>query len=527
MRERIRDSSSALAVGTEPARRLRLIVWTLAILLLPAMLLASRDFGATWDEPQQRAKAHHLLAYWSGTSPTLVVPIDGAHLYGAPLDVIAAALEGILPADAYVIRHAVIATAGWLGIVLCGLLADRLFGPRQALVAVLLLAACPWYLGHAMNNPKDIPFATAATGLLLALTRFRRDPPYISWKLAVVLALVIGASLNVRAGGLLFIGYIGVVVLYRVLTTGPLSGQALAQVGVRVGVVALGAIAVGWVAWPWAYAHPLAAPFLALSELGHFGWGGRVLYAGESLRAIDLPPDYVFRSFWLVLPPIVLIGLACSILTLRHPTSVASTISLWSAVLFPIVYVVGTHATLYDGVRHLFFVLPPIVVLSSAGWLAIRDAVPRGLSGAVLSLLAIGILEPGVFQWRNHPNQAAYIQPLAGGPISAYGRYDLDYWGNCMWQALERINSRTTDERTRVTGWPMIVLQADITRFPRLTLTEPNDKSADYFIRLARGNREELLRLASAAPVQPIRIATSDGALLCTAGSVDPLAGNR
>ena len=44
------------------------------------------DFGATWDEPQQRAKGQHLLAYLTGASPVLIDPIDGAHLYGAPLD---------------------------------------------------------------------------------------------------------------------------------------------------------------------------------------------------------------------------------------------------------------------------------------------------------------------------------------------------------------------------------------------------------------------------------------------------------
>jgi hypothetical protein len=74
-----------------------------------------------------------------------------------------------------------------------------------------------------------------------------------------------------------------------------------------------------------------------------------------------------------------------------------------------------------------------------------------------------------------------------------------------------------------VTGWPMIVLQADITRFPRLTLTEPNDRAARYFVRLARGNREELLTLAS-APHQIAQVRTADGALLCTVGEVDPLA---
>jgi hypothetical protein len=507
----------------ERARPLGAAFWIISILLLPIMLAASRDFGATWDEPQQRAKAQQLLAYLSGATPTLIVPIDGAHLYGAPLDVIAVSLERVLPLDPYVIRHAVIATTGWLGLVLCGVLADRLFGPGHALPALLILAVCPLYVGHAMNNPKDLPFATAATGLLLALTRVRQEAPYVSWRLALVLVLVIGVSLNVRPGGLLFVGYLGVLVLLRILTTGPLPWPTLARVGARVAFVAIGAISIGWIAWPWAYAHPLAAPFRALAELGHFGWGGRVLFAGESYRGTDLPGDYVFRWFWMVLPPVILAGLALSLLRLRDPQRAAQTIGLWSAVLFPILYVVGTHATLYDGVRHLLFVLPPIAILSASGWLAAYQTAPRTAGRIVIALLLVGVVEPIAFQWHNHPNQTAYIQPLAGGPRAAYARYDLDYWGNCILEALDRINRTAPGERVRVTGWPMIVLQADISRFPRLTLVDSNDRSAAFFLRLARGDRRELLRLAS-APQQTVRVTTADGALLCTAGPVDPLA---
>jgi hypothetical protein len=494
----------------------------MAALLLPLMLLASQDFGATWDEPQQRGKGLRLLAYLTGESPVLVEPIDGAHLYGAPLDLVSAVIERTLPADPYIIRHALIAGTGWLGLVLCGLLADRLFGPLHGLFALLLLAACPWYIGHAMNNPKDLPFSAVATGLLLALTRVRQAPPYVSWRLAVVLALVIGASLNVRPGGLLFIGYLGVVVLVRVLTTGPVSWPVLAQVGLRVAAVAVGAISIGWVAWPWAYTHPLAAPFRTLAELGHFGWGGQVLFAGESYSGTKLPGGYVLQWFWMVLPPVVLVGLVLSLLQLRDRRRVPQTLALWSAVLFPIVYVVGSRATLYDGVRHLLFVLPPIAILAASGWIAAYEASPRRGRRIVVALLLLGALEPLVFQWRNHPNQTAYIQPLAGGPSAAYARYDLDYWGNCILQTLDRVNSMTPGEQVRVTGWPMIVLQADITRFPRLTLTDPNDRAAAYFVRLARGDRTELLRLASATR-QTVRVTTADGALLCTAGPVDPL----
>ena len=230
-------------------------------------------------------------------------------------------------------------------------------GPPHGLLALVLLAASPVYMAHAMNNPKDIPFATAATALLLALTRVRASTPFLSWRLVLVLALIIGASLNVRPGGLLFVGYLAVLVLFRILSTGPLRPSVLVAIELRLAAVVVGAVAIGWVAWPWAYANPLVAPFKALAELGHFGWGGTVLFDGRTYAGTSLPRWYVPQWFWLVLSPVVLVGLALSLLRLRELEIRGQVIAMWAAVLFPIVYVIGTHATLYDGIRHLLFVL--------------------------------------------------------------------------------------------------------------------------------------------------------------------------
>ena len=372
-----------------------------------------------------------------------------------------------------------------------------------------------------MNNPKDIPFATAATALLLALTRVSASTPFLSWRLVLVLALVIGASLNVRPGGLLFVGYLAVVVLFRIATTGPLPARMLAAIEFRVAAVLAGAVAIGWVAWPWAYANPLLAPFRALTELGHFGWGGTVLFDGHTYPGTSLPREYVPQWFWLVLSPVVIVGLVLSLLRLREADVRGQIISMWGAVLFPIVYVIGTHATLYDGIRHLLFVLPPATILASAGWIgAGRWTLPMARPAAFVAL-SIGVTEPTLFQWRNHPNQAAYIQPLAGGPRAAYARYDLDYWGNSMLQALSRLDRQTRHEPLYVSGWPLIILQADVSRFPHMVLTEPDDPRTRHFVRLARGTRDELIRLDASKDLH-VRVMTADGALLCAVAAKDP-----
>jgi hypothetical protein len=248
--------------------------------LLPLFVAGSRDFGATWDEFQQHQKAQRLLQYWAGARPALDEPIDGAHLYGAPVDVVAIRLASRLRLDPYSVGHAVNAYVGWLGLVLAGLLATRLFSYRHGVLTMALLAATPQYIAHSMNNPKDLPFATVATACLLAMTWVTKTPPFIDLRTGGLLALVLGVGLNVRAGALLFVAYLAVLVGYYASLAGRFTPRTLLPAGLRIALIVAGAIAIGWVAWPWAYGHPLTASLRAMRELSHFPWGGTVLFGG-------------------------------------------------------------------------------------------------------------------------------------------------------------------------------------------------------------------------------------------------------
>jgi hypothetical protein len=478
------------------------------------------DFGATWDEPQQRGKALRLLAYWEGRASALHEPIDGAHLYGAPFDVVAASLEPIVPLDRYVIRHGVIALVGWLGLVLCGWLATRLLGPPHGVVALLLLVVSPFYMAHAINNPKDLPFATVTTAVLLALTRLSLRPPVLDWTSVAILGSLIGLGLNVRPGALLFFAYVAIVLAYRLSQVADRTVRVLGREALALGGVVVLALSTGWVLWPWAYGQPIRAPFRAMSELGHFGWGGTVLFAGRDWPGVNLPWNYVPMWFWLVTPPVVLAGVVLSLRLFKNPERRDPALALWAATLFPIVYVMGTHATLYDGVRHLLFVVPTLTILAAAGWVdAVHSARSRAARAILLTLVAAGVLEPLWFQVRNHPNQTAYVQPFAGGPRRAFAEYDLDYWGNCLVTALGGVKALTNGAPAYITGWPMLILEADMSRFPGFTLVDPADPRAMYFVRLARGSHDELIALDR----QPLltRVTTADGVLLCGVSATD------
>jgi hypothetical protein len=103
-----------------------------------------------------------------------------------------------------------------------------------------------------------------------------------------------------------------------------------------------------------------------------------------------------------------------------------------------------------------------------------------------------------------------------GGPAGAYGRYEMDYWGNCVLQAVARIDALTSahQERPRIAGWPPHLLRIDAMRYPRLDVVDRQGGTHQLDVVLSRTSRARVLAMA-ARPDMVARVTTTDGALLC------------
>ena len=269
-------------------------------------------------------------------------------------------------------RHALNAFVGWLGIVFCGLVAHRLFGSGTALLSMVLLASMPRYFGHSMNNPKDIPFATLSAAILYALCRLPARYPFFTWRSASALALATGLALNVRPGALLFLVYAAALLGFRLQDReAPFARGPVLVTAAWLGGITLVTLCVGSIFWPWALERPVIGPILGLQQVSRFGWIGRRAVqrprrgrarTGVGLRAaMDADHDAARDA-----------GRPCLALLLLRKRSgqQEKAMALWATVLFPIVYIIGVRAIMYDGIRHLLFVQPPIAVLAAAGWMA-------------------------------------------------------------------------------------------------------------------------------------------------------------
>jgi hypothetical protein len=517
----------AESLEASPFRASRLPVWlfwALVLCLLPLMVMASEDFGATWDEGERHENGRRVYEYFTGR-----LPRDQAHhgtLYPALFDVIPAWLSEHVQVDRHVLRHRVNAVFGWIGIVFAGRLAGRLFGPWTGILAAVLLVLSPRYFGHSMNNPKDLPFAAMSVVALYYMSTISSRWPYLSVGAGVRIAVALGLALGTRPGALLYFGYLpvllaAVVVVNRSTGTGHtpidwrLQWRAAAESAARVGVVLVVALLLGTVFWPWAQQSPFTRPFEAFRSLSGYDWSGVVLFDGKEYSAGEIPSSYLPTWFLIATPPVVLAGMALSVVLHVRGWGFGR-LALWTVALLPIALIIARNTIVYDGMRHALFAYPPMCVLAASGWAGALSQRRRWLHTGAIVLLFLGLANVLAFNVRSYPNQVAYVNELAGGPKGAFGRYELDYWGNCLLQAVDwsANAAQRAQMRVRVWGRPHHIVEWDAARFPDLVVVPEQTDRHHLQVLLFRDSIEDVRTMAARDDIVH-RVTTADGAVLC------------
>jgi len=510
--ERVRRQ---LAAASQPPRWLPVV---LLALLLPVMVLLSADYGVTWDELPRQVYGQRVWQFYEDRSQaTFRTDPAGSHLYGGLFDVTAVALQRVLPLDRYVVRHGLNAVFGWLGIVACYVLAARIGGRTAGLLAAVLLVVTPRYWGDAMNNPKDLPFATCATAALAVMAGIPARYPLLTLGRALALGLSIGLALSVRPGGLLFLAYAGVVVIVQLVRSGDFAPRHLLVTASLLLLAAAVATTVPLPFWPWLQSHPYTGLLDALDGVSHFQWRGMMVFNGGEVHSLRLPWTYV--PLWLLYttPLVTMCGVALAMCSLvgRWPRTVGAG-GLLAASLFPVGYVIAKQSTLYDGIRHLLFIQPSLAALAAIGWLAVLNARRQTLRLTAVLLLALGLAEPVTFMLRNHPNEIVYFNPLIGGPAGAEDRFELDYWGNCLFPAQQAVAALAIDAHMPITvsghRWRLMFINA--ARLPQVTVTRPEQQKHHIELILLRGSQKQGRDLRARAD-RLVSVETADGALLC------------
>jgi hypothetical protein len=434
------------------------------------------DYGLTYDEqPHIRYGERLLDFYLSGFRSSTGVSRSS---YGAAFDLAAALLRRVSPWDEFRTNHVLCVFVAQLGLLGTWRLGRLVAGPLGGAFALLFLVLTPVYYGHQFNNPKDIPFAAGYIWGLYYIARLliacgpgadAADPNAVAralggWRYWVALSVSLGLGMSVRVGGALLVGYLVLFVALVTLDRWRVSSKASALVLRPVWWRSFGAIAGAWVlllvSWPRALLSPVRGPQTALETVSKFAaYDSPTLLGGKVIPSQNVPWDYLPTYFLMQLPELTtacfiaasagLLVVCANALRQRRPLPWMWLLLLVSVALPP-AYAVVRHSTLYNGLRHFLFIIPPISVLAGASIaMLLRWSARRHLAWAGAVLVAMGVfsVDQGVWLWRMHPHQHAFFNRASGGLPNAVDRYETEYYGNVYPELLTRLTQEVWKTR--------------------------------------------------------------------------------
>lgn len=363
------------------------------------------------------------------------------------------------------IKHRVIFLLSLLAYFACAAMVGELAGWRLAWLGVATLALIPRFWGNAFFDPKDIPFAVMYTlGTLVGAvvaerlsTRSPDSPPStVSLAMMVVLfGILTGLVTATRIAGCVLLA--SVLLTHFVLTAGRRQtiGALIASWKYYAGM------AIAWsltviVLHPASWTNPMTWLVNALLSASNYQWDGLNLFRGNLVPALDPPRSYLPVWFGITTPVAILVlALAGSALTIGHyrNSSTRKRAIVWMLLqqvsLLPIVGVLSS-STMYDSIRQFLFMVPPIAVLAAVAlaWLSrwIQNSKLRLLAGLTLVFLAFPTIAAMI---RLHPYEYTFFNVTVGGLGGAYTRFDTDYWGLSLREAMEWID-KEADPGARV-----------------------------------------------------------------------------
>jgi hypothetical protein len=413
------------------------------------------DYGVTWDEDVHHWYGVFVLKYYlSGFTNLRALDWGDLYYYGAAFDTTAASIAQISPFGTYETRHLLNGVVGVIGLIGVWKLGRALAGPRAGFVAALFLLLTPNYYGQMFNNPKDIPFAVGMTWATYYLVRIIPELPRPRWSLLVKLGLAAGLALGVRVGGLLLLGYLGLLLLLFVLWRGLETrrlGSVVALSWTCFWRVLLPVTLIAWPVmlffWPWAQQSPVLNPLRAIAYFSHEIFPFRTLFAGQYLLASDLPWAYLPVHIALALPELLLVLLLAAPVTalvmarrrgwrLERERALGLFI-VGFGIVFPVAYAIAIKAVMFDGMRHFIFVLPLIAALTAVLADRALDVMARlPQRRYAYGLLGVYALSHVSVMARLHPDEYVYYSGFIGGVEGAAGLFKLDYWANSYAEAV-------------------------------------------------------------------------------------------
>ena len=422
-----------------------LLVSFLIIFLL--MTVMSFSYGLSGDEVDMNMYGKAILNYFTSFGKDQTVfnmpkeyDRDGViQYYGGFFDIICAIANKISPLGEYATRHILNAWAGFLAIFFAAKIAAKAFSRQAGVLCAWLMFLSPFFLGHAMNNPKDIPFATAYIAAIYFIINLFQALPKPAVKDYIFAILAIGITIDVRVGGILLIPYLFVFAGITYVIKQWFQGEKLQpKLWIKpLLIVAVAGYLAGSLFWPYGQKNPISNPLNALSEMSNFKVSILQLFEGTKVQSSELPANFLIKSFLISNSYVLLAGLIFMLVFIwgarKQQMAPVIYFVLFTGV-FPVFYVIYSKANIYHSWRHVMFAFPSLSIAAAGGWYYLTGFAAKKNFKYGMAVAALLLLEPALFIATTFPNTICYFNAFAGGVRGAYSNYEMDYYYNSVKQ---------------------------------------------------------------------------------------------
>jgi len=492
----------------KPAPSRRPLLYFLLFYTVLAFAVHS-DFGLTWDESDVYMRGTLLQNSFGTGKPGLLVEKhedpDGNEVYNHTYGMLLSLANPDTDVDRF---HGLNLAAAALGYAAAYELVFQATGdPRAALLGPVFLLLNPRFFGHSVADPKDMPFAVfnlVFLALLAALPNRR-----FAWKTAILgLALFLVMSQRLAGGSLVLLA------AFWDLSLAPAKDR-LSPGRTALHLTGVSAIAFSLLlaTWPYLRLAPLAHLWEILNLTAHFPYNGTVLFMGKVSPVHGLPASYPW--VWLGIGvPLGILALALSAPFLCRPWREKPAAALvLSALGLNLGLILLLRPFLYDGLRHLLFLLPLLSVAAALGAWEVWRLLPKGLPrSAFLAVLVLANTSTAFRMADLHPYEYVYFNEAVGGLRGAEGRFETDYWGAAYREAATwlRDNELADPKRAVKIHSEGMAFQCLAFLADRPVHWVPVGADWDYFISSTRGGGWKL-----AGNHAPIYTVVRDGVTLC------------
>ena len=432
-----------------------------------------KDYGISTDEPFQRTSGHYWylwiienffpnyenFSYLSKNFKNMEWSkdmMDGSYVsYGVFFDIICAFLEDIFKIkntqDIYFLRHFLNFLFFFLSSIFFFKLINLRFSNNfLALVATILYVVSPRIFAESFYNCKDVIFMSLVVpALFYALKSLK------GYKIKDILFFSIFSAI---ATDVRILGIFLIILFLFFFFIEYLENKQFIKNKIKTLIILITTyFFFTYLFWPFLWTEPIKNFYLTFNYFKNFDiWNYSVFYLGEFIKGDNLPWHYIFTWIGVTMPiNYLLLFIVGSVIVLVQffnnftRLDISSKNKLWNNsnqkldffifafLLIPPLAIIAFNSTIYGGWRHLYFIYPGIIYISSYAIYFLINLSKTNYKYFLSFTLLISIIFNIKTLIDLHPFQNIFFNSLVKN--KANDLFEVDYWGLGNAEAMKSI----------------------------------------------------------------------------------------